>query len=169
MREAITLADVKEIIDLVRSESKLEWFIFKQGDTEISISRNGYPGGAPAGQQPVQAPMQVAPSATPQPAAPVTISAPADAGQPAISLSAGEIAITAPLVGTFYRSPKPGAPPFVEVGTKVAKGDTLCIVEVMKLMNSIKAEAAGTVKQILVEDGKAVEYGQTIIVIEQAE
>lgn len=74
--------------------------------------------------------------------------------------------IKAPLVGTFYRAPSPESPPFVEVGTEVKKGDTLCIVEAMKVMNEIKAEYDGTVKEILVENGKPVEYGQVMFVLQ---
>jgi acetyl-CoA carboxylase biotin carboxyl carrier protein len=70
------------------------------------------------------------------------------------------------MVGTFYRSPSPGAPSFVEVGQAVAKGQTLCIIEAMKLLNEIESDAAGTVKAILVENGQPVEYGQPLFVIE---
>lgn len=74
--------------------------------------------------------------------------------------------IKAPLVGTFYRAPSPESPPFVEVGTQVKKGDTLCIVEAMKVMNEIKSDYDGTVKEILVENAKPVEYGQVLFVLQ---
>ncbi len=74
--------------------------------------------------------------------------------------------LKSPMVGTFYRSPSPGAPAFVEVGQVVSKGQTLCIVEAMKLLNEIESDAAGTVKAILVENGQPVEYGQPLFVIE---
>ena len=70
------------------------------------------------------------------------------------------------MVGTFYRAPSPGAPPFVEVGQAVSKGQTLCIIEAMKLLNEIESDAAGTVKAILVENGQPVEYGQPLFLIE---
>ena len=74
--------------------------------------------------------------------------------------------ITAPMVGTFYRAPSPGAPSFVEVGQTVSKGQTICIIEAMKLLNEIESDVAGTIKAILVENGQPVEYGQPLFVIE---
>lgn len=162
MDEKITIADIKEIIDLVRADNKIEWFVFKQGDTEISVSRNGIPHAGAA------SPVQAVPAAPNEPApqpAPAAVPAAASAPSGAAPLAPGDVAIKAPLVGTFYRSPKPGAPPFVEEGGTVGKGDTLCIVEVMKLMNSVKAEITGTIKQILVEDGEPVEFGQVLMII----
>lgn len=76
------------------------------------------------------------------------------------------ITVTAPIVGTFYRSPSPDAPPFVEVGTRVKKGQTLCIIEAMKLMNEIESEVDGVVARILVENGQPVEYGEPLFLIE---
>ena len=73
--------------------------------------------------------------------------------------------VKSPLVGTFYRAPSPESPPFVEVGSKVKKGDTLCIIEAMKVMNEIKSEHDGVVKEILVENGKPVEYGQVLFIL----
>lgn len=80
-----------------------------------------------------------------------------------------EYVITSPLVGTFYRRPAPTEPPYVEIGDRVEKGDTVCLIEAMKVMNEIKAEQAGIVEKILVEDGKPVEYGQLLMVIRPAE
>jgi len=89
--------------------------------------------------------------------------------QPAATAPAAEEpkghVVKSPMVGTFYRSSSPGAKPFVEVGQAVKPGDTLCIIEAMKLLNEIEAEVAGTVKEILVENGQAVEYGQPLFVI----
>jgi acetyl-CoA carboxylase biotin carboxyl carrier protein len=76
------------------------------------------------------------------------------------------VEVKAPMVGTFYRAPAPGAPPFVEVGSAVAEDATVCIIEVMKLMNSIRAGCRGRVSAICVEDGALVEFGQTLMVIE---
>ncbi|MFN4218969.1 MAG: acetyl-CoA carboxylase biotin carboxyl carrier protein [Candidatus Bipolaricaulia bacterium] len=81
------------------------------------------------------------------------------------SAATNSYVITSPLVGTFYRRPAPTEPPYVEIGDRVEKGDTVCIIEAMKVMNEIKAEHAGIVEKILVEDGKPVEYGQSLMVI----
>ena len=99
-------------------------------------------------------------AAAPAPAAVVAAVEPAVAAEPA-----GHV-VKSPMVGTFYRSASPGAKSFVEVGDTVAQGDTLCIVEAMKLMNEIEADAAGTVKAILVENGQAVEFGQPMFILE---
>ena len=96
------------------------------------------------------------PIAAPAAAAPVAAEAPAVSGTP----------LKSPMVGTFYRSSGPGAKPFAEIGSSVNVGDTLCIIEAMKIMNEIEAETAGTVKQILCENGQGVEYGQVLFVIE---
>lgn len=161
MDKKISIADIKEIIELVRSEGKIESFTFKQGDTEISISKNGPVATGSSQQLPGPAPVAALPVETEQqmPAPVVGVNAAADA------LSVGDIAIKAPLVGTFYCSSKPGAEPFVKEGQTVKQGDTLCIVEVMKLMNSVKAESSGTIKKVMVQDGDPVEYGQTLMVI----
>ncbi len=98
------------------------------------------------------------PEPTPPAAAPPTSSEPGS--------GAGESLVRAPIVGTFYRSPSPDADPFVKVGDRVNPGDTLCIIEAMKLMNEIKAETSGVIKQILVENAQPVEYDQPLFVIE---
>jgi acetyl-CoA carboxylase biotin carboxyl carrier protein len=95
--------------------------------------------------------------------------APAAASQdaPAAAEDSEGFKVTAPMVGTFYSSPSPGAPPFVQVGDNVNEGDTLCIVEAMKMMNQIDAEVSGTIKSIRVQSGDPVEYGQILFVIDQ--
>ncbi|KXJ63488.1 acetyl-CoA carboxylase biotin carboxyl carrier protein subunit [Achromobacter xylosoxidans] len=99
------------------------------------------------------------------PAAPVAAAAPAAApAAPAAPVIQGHV-VKAPMVGTFYRSPNPGAPPFVDVGATVKEGDPLCIIEAMKLLNEIEADKAGVIKEILVENGEPVEYGQPLFVI----
>lgn len=102
--------------------------------------------------------------------APAHYSAPAPAKSPApeakVESTKNLAEIKAPMVGTFYRAPAPDALPFVEVGQTVKKGDVVCIIEAMKLMNEIKAETAGKVKEILIENGKPVEFGQVIFLIE---
>ena len=106
------------------------------------------------------------PQATPAPAAPAPSAAPAAPSAAPASNSPSGTQVTSPMVGTFYRAPSPGADPFVEVGTQVKKGDTLCIIEAMKLLNEIEAEVSGTVKEILVDNGSPVEFGQPLFVIE---
>ncbi|HYF60847.1 MAG TPA: acetyl-CoA carboxylase biotin carboxyl carrier protein, partial [Burkholderiaceae bacterium] len=105
--------------------------------------------------------------------APTPAPAPAPAPAPSAAPAAPEApaqpsghAVKSPMVGTFYRSANPNSPPFVEIGSQVKEGDTLCIVEAMKLMNEIEADKAGTVKAVLVENGQPVEYGQPLFVIE---
>jgi len=92
--------------------------------------------------------------------------APAPAAAPAPPPEPKGHALKSPMVGTFYRAPSPGAPSFVEVGQTVSKGQTLCIIEAMKLLNEIESDVAGTVKAILVENGQPVEYGQPLFLIE---
>jgi acetyl-CoA carboxylase biotin carboxyl carrier protein len=101
-----------------------------------------------------------APAASPQPAAHAKSAA--DAGDP------NEVIVTSPFVGTFYRAASPESPPFVEVGASVKKGQTLCIIEAMKLMNEIEADLAGTVVEILAENGKSVEFGQKLFRIKKS-
>lgn len=111
------------------------------------------------------------PAVAPLPAAPaspasVAPSPPASKSEVHPSLKPGQFALTAPMLGTFYRAPAPDAPPFVEVGATVAKDDALCIIEVMKLMNTIKAERPGRVAAVLAENAKMVEFGQALIVFD---
>ncbi|MCX7809067.1 MAG: acetyl-CoA carboxylase biotin carboxyl carrier protein [Deltaproteobacteria bacterium] len=87
---------------------------------------------------------------------------------PAVQDEADIVVVTSPFVGTFYRAPAPGAPPFVEVGSEVRPGQVLCIIEAMKLMNEIESEVSGTVMEILVENGKPVEYGQPLFRIRKS-
>lgn len=115
----------------------------------------------PAAQAPAPAPVTVA---VPQAEAPAPAAEVPEAAQPAKNL----IEIKSPMVGTFYRAPAPEAPPYVEVGTHVSKGQTLCILEAMKLMNELEAEVDGIVREILVENAEPVEYGQVLFRIEPA-
>ena len=120
--------------------------------------------------------MRIARGSTATAAAPMVMAAPAQALAPltAPAASAEEAEdllppgtiVESPMVGTFYRSPTPGADPFVEIGQSVSKGDTLCIIEAMKIMNQIEAEVSGTVRAIVVEEGQPVEYGEPLIVID---
>ena len=101
----------------------------------------------------------------PPPVAAAPAAAPALIAEKAPPVETGH-AVKSPMVGTFYRSPSPGAKPFVEVGQSVKQGDTICIIEAMKLLNQIEADRAGTVKKILVENGQPVEYGQPLFILE---
>jgi acetyl-CoA carboxylase biotin carboxyl carrier protein len=145
------LRKLKTLIELVETSGIAELEI-QEGEERVRITR--------AGAQP---PSTVMLHAAPAAAAPAPV-APASPAEPAIPASEGHV-VKSPMVGTFYRSASPGARPFVEIGDTVNPGDTLCIVEAMKLMNEIEADAAGTIKAILVENGQAVEYGQSLFVI----
>ncbi|MEC4719238.1 acetyl-CoA carboxylase biotin carboxyl carrier protein [Noviherbaspirillum sp. CPCC 100848] len=154
------LRKLKTLIDLV-AESDIAELEVTEGESKVRIVKSS---GAPQSQvvmmQPQSMPQTVsvpAPAAAPQAAsAPV---APAVAAEPE-----GHV-VKSPMVGTFYRASAPGNPPFVEVGATVKEGDTLCIIEAMKLLNEIDADASGVIKQILVENGQPVEYGQPLFVI----
>ena len=147
---------VKKLIELLE-ESGIAEIEITEGDDSVRISR--YPTSAYAAapqQAPAAAPVAVAAAA---PAAPV----PAAAAAPAEP--AGH-AVTAPMVGTLYSAPSPTAEPFIKVGDPVAVGDTLCIIEAMKMMNQIEADKSGTISAILVEDGSPIEFDQVLFVIE---
>jgi acetyl-CoA carboxylase biotin carboxyl carrier protein len=112
---------------------------------------------------PPAAPAPVA--AAPLPAGPAPIAAPASAPAAAPAHAAEGHVVKSPMVGTFYRAPSPDAKPFVDVGGAVKEGETICVIEAMKLMNEIEADASGTIKAILVENGQPVEYGQALFII----
>ena len=148
------LRKLKTLIELVETSGVAELEI-QEGEERVRITR------AFAPQASVVAPVQAAavvpsPPVAPAPA-PTTTAPPAE--------PEGHV-VKSPMVGTFYRAASPGAKPFVEVGDTVQAGDTLCIIEAMKLMNEIEADQAGVVKQVLVENGQPVEFGQPLIVIE---
>ncbi|PWW47916.1 acetyl-CoA carboxylase biotin carboxyl carrier protein [Melaminivora alkalimesophila] len=152
------LRKLKTLIDLV-SESNVSELEITEAEGKVRIVKAG----TTVVQQVMAAPMQAAPVAT---AAAVPAAAPAaEAAAPAPAEPAGHV-VKSPMVGTFYRASSPGAKPFVEVGSQVKEGETLCIVEAMKILNEIEADKAGTVTRILGENGQAVEYGQPLFVIE---
>lgn len=149
---------IKKLIELLE-ESDIGELEIQEGEESVRISRNG-------SQMAVAAPQAYAPAPQPAPAAPQAAApepAPA-APEPASAEPAGH-AVKSPMVGTFYRSPSPGAQAFVEVGQQVKPGDAICIVEAMKMMNQIEADKAGVVEAILVEDGEPVEFDQPLITI----
>lgn len=171
MSEQVTLEDIQTIIKLVRDAENVAEFSLKYGELEISLSRNARAGEAAEPTPPRKpsasnaGPAAVAIPAAADPSATDRASPQAAPGSKSAEPSEGEIAIRAPMVGTFYRSPKPGEPPFVEEGQAVGKESVLCIIEVMKLMNSLQAGVEGTVTRILVEDAQAVEYGQPLMFV----
>lgn len=154
------LRKLKKLIDLVE-ESGIAELELTEGEEKVRISRQ------PAGQQMMQfAPaympqmMQHAPQGLAPAAAPAAIAA-TEASAPVIE---GHV-VKSPMVGTFYRSPSPEAKPFVEVGSSITAGATLCIIEAMKLLNEIEADHSGVIKAILVENGQPVEYGEPLFII----
>lgn len=149
------LRKLKTLIDLV-SESNVSELEITEAEGKVRIVK----GGVPVVQQ------MLAPAPAAQTVA--VPSAPAQAAQPAapaVSAPAGH-SVKSPMVGTFYRASSPGAKPFVEMGSTVKEGDTICIIEAMKILNEIEADKSGTITQILCENGQAVEYGQPLFVIE---
>ena len=150
---------VKKLIELLE-ESGVAEIEIQEGEESVRISR--YSQSAPPAPAPMAAPVAPPPAAPPAPAP-----AAAPAAEPATEAEVPEgHVIKSPMVGTFYRAPSPGASPFVEVGQQVNVGDTLCIIEAMKLLNQIEADKAGTIKAILVENGQPVEYDQPLFIID---
>jgi len=147
---------VKKLIELL-DESGVAEIEIKEGEESVRISR----------QSQFSQPMMAPPAAYTPPAAPAAAPTPAAApvAEAAIETIEGH-AIKSPMVGTFYRAASPGATPFVEVGQTVNAGDTLCIIEAMKLLNQIEADKSGKVKAILVENGQPVEYDQPLFIID---
>ena len=151
------LRKLKTLIDLV-AESDIAELEVTEGESKVRIVKSS---GTPQNQlvmmQPQQVPQTVSvPAAAPQAASAPIAAAPAE--------PEGHV-VKSPMVGTFYRASAPGNPAFVEVGSTVKEGDTLCIIEAMKLLNEIDADASGVIKQILVENGQPVEFGQPLFVI----
>ena len=145
---------VKKLIELLE-ESNIGEIEIKEGEESVRISRYGAQPAAPVAYATPPAP---APGAAPAP-----VEAPAPEAAAPAPAPAADNAVLSPMVGTFYRSPSPEAPSFVEVGQTVRVGDVLCIVEAMKMMNQIEADRAGTVTAIHVENGEAVEFDQPLI------
>jgi acetyl-CoA carboxylase biotin carboxyl carrier protein len=147
------LRKLKKLIDLVQ-ESGIAELEITEGEEKVKIVKGGVVSLTP----------HAAPHAVAAPAgAPEGKTTPAPAAEPAPGQE-GHV-VKAPMVGTFYRSPSPDAKAFVEVGQAVKEGDTICIIEAMKLMNEIEADASGVVKAILVENGQPVEYGQPLFIL----
>ena len=150
-----TMKQVKEIVALIKDAGTFTTFGYKTEEFEIEISVGSQIASAPSAYV---APQGVVPTS-------VSVAAPI-AATPSLTLSPSERAITSPMIGTFYRRPSPSSDPFVEVGDSVTPTTDVCIVEVMKLLNTIPAECTGKVSRILVEDGATIEVGQPLMVIE---
>jgi acetyl-CoA carboxylase biotin carboxyl carrier protein len=166
----LALSDVKELLSAFHAADVAE-LTLEHGDFRLCLKKQGgvatqvvmaAPAVAPAPVVAMAAPVAAAPVAPPaaaaEPAAPAAASAPA----------AKALTINSPMVGTFYRAPSPDAPSFVDVGDHVKPGQTVCIVEAMKLMNEIESEVSGRVVRVLVENGQPVEYGQPLVELEPA-
>ena len=150
---------LEKLVSLM-SEHDLSNLELEDGDQRISLSRGG---------QLVAAPAPMAAPAAPQ--APAAPSAPAAESKPAASTggdTSGLKEIPSPMVGTFYAAPNPDAKPFVSVGSKVSADTDVCVIEAMKVFNTIQAETGGTIEKILVENGQAVEYGQALFLVKPA-
>ncbi|MEP7208492.1 MAG: acetyl-CoA carboxylase biotin carboxyl carrier protein [Casimicrobiaceae bacterium] len=169
----ITAADLEAILKLVQSAEHLGDFHLKYGDLELRVSRSG--GGTAAEAVSAAGPGPVVGASTPatarpgEPAAPAFSPAqvpPPKGARAADAVAEGMAVVKAPMVGTFYRSPAPGAKSFVEVGDRVAPDTVVCIIEVMKLMNTIHADVTGTVREIRVANSEPVGFGQVLLVIE---
>ncbi len=147
---------IKKLIEMLE-ESNLGELEIKEGEESVRIARN------PTGTQFFAPSMNYAPApaAAPAPVAAPAASAPASTPAPVAN---GHL-VKSPMVGTFYRSPSPGTPSFIEVGSQVKVGDVICIIEAMKMMNQIQADKAGTIEAILVEDGGPVEFDQPLVTI----
>jgi acetyl-CoA carboxylase biotin carboxyl carrier protein len=150
------LRKLKTLIDLV-AESDIAELEVTEGESKVRILKS-----SPASQNQVlmmqpQGGQQYAPAAVP-------VAAPSAAAAPVAVIPTGHV-VKSPMVGSFYRSSAPGSPAFVEVGSVVKEGDTLCIIEAMKLLNEIDADASGVIKEILVENGQPVEFGQPLFII----
>ena len=153
---------VKKLIELL-DESGIAEIEITEGEESVRISR--YSQNAPVAAAPVATHI----AAPPAPAAPASAPAvaPVAAAAPAAEAEEDGYEVTSPMVGTYYAASSPGAAPYVQVGDRVSEGDTLCIIEAMKMMNQIETDVSGVVKSIRVQNGEPIEFGQTLFVIDQ--
>jgi acetyl-CoA carboxylase biotin carboxyl carrier protein len=166
------MIDLEFVEKLIRSmdESSMDSIEIERGGTRIRLSKS-----PPAGAAAPPGPQVSQPSAAPAPPAPIAPAMNANPHpEPPASAPAqpqvGEnwLEVTSPMVGTFYRAPSPSSDPFTDVGQRITSGQTLCIIEAMKLMNELEAEVEGTIREVLVENGEPVEYGQVLFRVEPA-
>jgi acetyl-CoA carboxylase biotin carboxyl carrier protein len=149
---------IKKLIELLE-ESGVAEIEIKEGEESVRIARQSPPGIQTVQMMPPT--YQAAPTQSP----PAALAGPATTLK-ATAAAAGEHVVTAPMVGTYYSSPSPGAKQFIEIGDTVEAGQVLCIIEAMKMMNQIESEVVGTVRAILVKNGEPVEFGQPLFIIE---
>ena len=156
--------DVLHILKLI-DESKFDYFQLEVGELKITVSKGDPIPIAGAAPQPVA--LNSAPSAAPAAAKPAVAPAPASApaAKAPATVPAGMLAITAPLLGTFYIAPEPGAPPFVTVGQQITEDTTCGLIEVMKVFNSVRATVAGTIVDVVAQNGQFVEFGQPLFIV----
>ena len=177
--DTLTYDDLLRIVELIKSSEQFSEFRLKIGDVEVELRRRQHASAPAAIAAPLRPRRQRIPDrAAPTPAnsptgAAATTTQPASPTKPPSALStptwpAGSTVVRAPMVGTFYRAPEPGAPPFVEIGQAVEPDTTVCIIEVMKLMNSIPAGARGVVTHVLAENGAPVETNAPLVVVDPA-
>ena len=156
----IDFDQIRELLAVV-SQTDISELTIESGEEKITVKK-GSPAPAPGGQALLELPAQ---AAAPSPAAALA-EAGKPAGEPVAAQRNGLVPITSPMVGTFYRSPSPSAAPFVEVGDHITVGQTVCIIEAMKLMNDLPAEVAGRIARVCAENGTTVEYGQPLFMVD---
>ncbi len=166
-KEILTYDDLLQIVELIKSAEAFSEFHLKIGDIELDLRKSGAgTSAAPAASASAPLPAAAEAAASVEPAPPPAHQAAPASARAAVDIPAGAVVIKSPMVGTFYRSPEPGAKPFVEVGQEVGPDTTVCIIEVMKLMNSIRADCKGRVTHVLANDAEPVDVGQILIVID---
>lgn len=172
----MTFQEIQELIKLV-GETELAEFKLKDGEFQLHIRGKGYidpdvANAVVASTPTVMAAPSVAPNivaapaAAPAPAAPAAAASSAGSGQTADADTSNYLEVKSPMVGTFYRSSSPDKPPYVKVGDSVAEGDTVCIVEAMKLFNEIESEVSGKIMKVMIEDAQPVEYDQVLFLVD---
>ena len=154
---------VKKLIDLLE-HSSVDEIEIHEGEESVRVTRHRDPPAAPVHHY--HAPPTAAPAATPQPTGGLALPVAAASEPEADSQLPPGFVVTSPMVGTFYQASSPGSKPFVSVGQRVSPGDTLCIIEAMKILNQIESEVTGEVKAIIAENGHPVEYGEPLFVID---
>jgi acetyl-CoA carboxylase biotin carboxyl carrier protein len=167
--------DFEELRELLQtiSQADIAEVTLKEGDFELTVKKAVATAGAPVGI-PVAMPQPIYDTAIAMPPQPLPMAAPAPApvstggGASPLAQEDNTVAILSPMVGTFYRAPAPGEPPFVSVGDRISSGQTVCIIEAMKLMNELEAEVSGEVVEILVENGQPVEFDQPLMRVRPA-
>jgi acetyl-CoA carboxylase biotin carboxyl carrier protein len=156
--------DVLHILKLI-DESKFDYFQLEVGELKITVSKGDpIPIGSPA-SQPASASVPPPSTAAPKPQTAPTTSAPVAGATKAAVIPEGMLPVTAPLLGTFYVAPEPGAPPFVKVGQQITEDTTVGLIEVMKVFSSVRAAVSGTIVEVVAQNGQFVEFGQPLFIV----